>query len=138
MGWDCCNKPADVSAHDFVLAEVKSWVDCQVLGSAMVGPVFYGAVRHDVSGQPDVFGLVILTEGSRDPRCNFCFKVMDETMGPYESRCPESVLRLLSPRVVGVNEYADDWRARCWAKLGKPDPQLTGELFPDNTGLSPV
>ena len=39
---------------------------------------------------------------------------LDETMGPNEASCPETILKLLTPT---QNEHALDWRKRCLANL---------------------
>jgi hypothetical protein len=37
---------------------------------------------------------------------------MDETCGPYEKKCPLSILNLLTPT---DNEWANEWRKQCRA-----------------------
>src|SRR3546814_2436397 len=44
----------------------------------------------------------------------FGYKDMEESMGPCEDGCPESILNLLTST---DNENALDWRRRCLAKL---------------------
>lgn len=46
----------------------------------------------------------------------FGYKDMTENMGPCESRCPKTILDLLTPT---TSEYALDWRKRCWARVNK-------------------
>ena len=46
----------------------------------------------------------------------FGYKDMDESMGPSESRCPKTILELLTPT---DSQYAKDWRARCWEHINK-------------------
>ena len=41
---------------------------------------------------------------------NIYYKDMSEDMGPYESECPVSIIKLLSPT---DHEYALAWRKRC-------------------------
>ena len=77
-----------------------------VVKSAMVGSVYYGAIRHG----DDVFGLVVLTSVDNKDWYNFSYKMMDETEGPCESRCPKSILDLLTPT---DSEFALAWRQRC-------------------------
>lgn len=84
-----------------------------VIKSAMVGAVYYGAIRHG----NDVFGLVVLTSTNTRDYYNFSYKMMDETEGPYYNRCPKSILDLLPPT---DNEYANKWRQRCRDNIGKP------------------
>lgn len=68
----------------------------------------YYAVRNLDTGT--VFGLVVLSR--RENRVWLYTKLVTEDMGPAESSCPESVLRLLSPAEI-VGGYAAEWRQRC-------------------------
>lgn len=53
-------------------------------------------------------------------------KAMSEIMGPAEDRCPASILKLLSPT---DNEYASDWRERCWKNIEeKKNPHALSNL----------
>jgi hypothetical protein len=45
---------------------------------------------------------------------NFTYKDMDETVGPGAYHAPRRVLEALTPT---EHEYANQWRARCWANL---------------------
>jgi hypothetical protein len=83
---------------------------CRVLKSAMVGTTYYAAIEYTIeeTGERKVFAAVALTEASRDG--GWGYKDMDETVGPYETRCPASILDLLSPT---DNQYALEWRQRC-------------------------
>ena len=84
----------------------------RVLKSAMVGSVYYAAVTTEVAGQPTkVFAVVFLTCGrTKHDGCIWGYKDMDETMGPCESKCPASILALLTPT---DSKYANEWRERC-------------------------
>lgn len=77
------------------------------LKSAMVGGTYYAAVE-DKTGR--VFAVVILTHCSGKEYFNFCYKLMDESYGPVESDCPDSILNLLSNT---EEEYSLNWRTRC-------------------------
>lgn len=44
------------------------------------------------------------------------YKEIDETMGPYESECPEKILNLLTPT---EHEHALSWRRRCWENIAR-------------------
>jgi len=46
---------------------------------------------------------------------------LDETMGPNEASCPETILKLLTPT---QNEHALDWRKRCLANLQRRSRKL--------------
>lgn len=86
--------------------------------SAMVGSTYYAAVRtitKDDIPIPDdeqtVFGVVMLTAVDNNDYFNFSYKVIEETWGPSERDCPESILKLLSPT---ESEYAIEWREKCY------------------------
>lgn len=84
---------------------------CRVLKSAMVGATWYGACERTRPGEnPYVFAGMCLTSVDHSSSFNFGYKDMDESVGPMESSCPVSILRLLSPT---ENEYALSWRERC-------------------------
>lgn len=80
---------------------------CELVRSAMVGSVYYAAARE--SGKPDVWAAVFLTHVNGN---EFACKAIDETMLPYEHKCPKSILVLLTPT---DNKYANTWRENCWA-----------------------
>lgn len=100
----------------------------EVLKSAMVGSVYYAAVRcltryvgkddngkaiyEDAEGLP-VWAAVFLTSTNAKDYFNFSYKDMDETMGPCERSCPVSILKLLSPT---DSEWANEWRTACYRK----------------------
>ena len=46
--------------------------------------------------------------------CEFYYKDMDESSGPYAYDCPKSILDLLSPT---TNEFALNWRRKCYANI---------------------
>ena len=79
-----------------------------VVKSSMVGAVYYGAIKNDSTGE--IFGSVILTSSDKKGGYNFGYKSMDESCGPYESKCPLSILNLLTPT---DSEWANAWRQRC-------------------------
>lgn len=56
-----------------------------------------------------VFAAVILTSRSNG---EWCYKDMEESMGPCEAQAPQKLLDMLSPT---TKEYALSWRARCKA-----------------------
>ena len=100
-----------------------------VLKSSMVGSTYYAAVKplkkygsdgKEVVDIPEteqqVIGVIFLTSTDVKDYYNFSYKDMSETMGPYESNCPKSILDLLSPT---DNEYANAWRQRCLENLSK-------------------
>jgi len=99
----------------------------RVLKSTMVGSVYYAAVEtlkrygkkqpdgsrpiEDIpEGERRVWAAVFLTTTDAKDYCNFSYKDMDESVSPFKSECPVSILNLLSPT---DDEYANEWRARC-------------------------
>ena len=85
----------------------------EVLKSAMVGSTYYAAIKRtrvDTGEEPVVFGIVCLTSVDMKDYFNFNYKDMSEDMGPSESKCPLSILKLLTKT---ENEYANQWRNRC-------------------------
>ena len=88
-----------------------------VLKSSMVGSVYYAAVKREQSGkEPKVWAAICLTYGRGRDGSVWGYKDMDETMGPYEDRCPASVLALLTPT---DDKDALKWRERCRANIAK-------------------
>ena len=97
MGWTCSHKLSDQSVVDFL----RERFDCdndsaqwKVLDCAIVKfHTAYLAVEKTPkeSGVPYVFGLVVLLQYDRRSYHNFCWKEMDEGMGPYATECPERI-----------------------------------------------
>lgn len=98
----------------------------RVLKSTMVGAVYYGAIELTKPDKRVVLGVVVLTSSDSLHGCNFGYKDMDETEGPVESKCPNSILNLLTPT---TSEFALDWRARCRAyNEAKKSPTALSKL----------
>lgn len=104
----------------------------EVLKSAMVGKTYYAAVKKTIFAtetEPEsvkVFAAVVLTAVDNKDYYNFAYKDMDETMGPGECNCTKGILDLLTPT---DDEYANDWRKRCYENLKKKhDPNALGNL----------
>ena len=85
---------------------------CEVLKSAQIGKVWYGACRHTdkKTGNVKVFGSVCLTNVDNSDSCNFWIKEMDESMHPFYYDCPIEILNLLTPT---ENKEALEWRKIC-------------------------
>lgn len=92
--------------------EVESVIsdDYRILKSAIVGGTYYGAAENIHNNE--VIGIVALTHVCSHDYFNFGMKLMDETYGPYEAKCPMSILKLLTST---DNQFAEDWRNRCVA-----------------------
>lgn len=132
MGTTCTHKPKGVSVTEFFVNHgVLRWGDdnphtYKVLDTALVNlKEFYAAVEmiHKETGVRRVWAAMIKVTFTRTARAsryrdgwdeNFCYKDMDESMGPCYHNCPERILKLLTPT---ENEYAAKWRAECWAKI---------------------
>lgn len=121
MGTTCTNKPAGMSIKDFFINHgVLRWEDNllytrRVLETAYKMPAFYAAVEqvNKETGERQVWAAVIKVTQTRG-EFGFCYKDMDETMGPYYYDCPAKILDLLTPT---ESEYANEWRARCRRNL---------------------
>lgn len=72
------------------------------------GSHFYYAARLS---DGTVYGGVVLASQDKD---FWYFKNVDETMGPYYTNCPKSILEALTEP---ANEYAKTWRERCWVRI---------------------
>jgi len=98
----------------------------EVLKSSFVGSTYYAAIKIQQAGKTSAqtsieftIAAVVKTSCSQG---EFCYKSMDETMGPYFRQCPASILKLLTPLeeleqlgvVVGLSlSYASEWREKC-------------------------
>ena len=83
----------------------------RVLKSAMVGSTYYAAVTTEKEGQPTkVWAAVFLTCGKGKDGTVWGYKDMDETMGPCQTKCPPSILALLTPT---DEKWALEWREKC-------------------------
>ena len=125
MGTLCVPKPSDRKAYldkEYTNQDGSN----EVLKSSFVGSTYYAAIKVQRRGEATdhasieyTIAAVVKTSCSQG---EFCYKSMDETMGPVLSQCPASILKLLSPLgelerlgvVAGLSlEYASEWRERC-------------------------
>lgn len=121
MGTTCTNKPAGMSMKEFFIDHgVLNWGDhlpntYRVLETSYKMPVFYAAVEtvNKETGNRRVWAAVIKVTHTRGDY-GFCYKDMDESMGPCEANCPAKILDLLTPT---DSERANEWRARCRSNL---------------------
>ena len=87
------------------------------------------------TGKRDVIGMVCLVEYDPKSVWNIRYKDISEEMGPVESECPESILRLLTPTNLihtgSTKEYAENWRKRCWDRVNSRQgfPLTKGKKF---------
>jgi len=135
MGW-MWTKRSKGETHEefFVRTGVLRWnvpgVTYRVLKSSTVNNTFYAAVERTEGPKRQVFAVIILIRW--DPRAkyrnNFGYKDMDETEGPYEARCPDAILDLLTET---GSEYAKAWRERCrrWNEVKARTQRWTGPIL---------
>ena len=121
MGWtsyhaENYNKRGDVDRKaecDKIWTQNESdeYPELKVLKSTVIGSVYYGAIAERRGGVTQkVFGVVTHTNVNSRDYYNFCYKDMDETCGPYDIKCPTTILDLLTPT---VNQWANEWRQKC-------------------------
>lgn len=131
MGTTCTHRPEGQSIKDFLINELFTSYEqgnptpstrLELLDLVVKERVAYGAVKQLQDGS--VFGLVVAISYYPSDRHNTCYKEMSEDMGPYESRCPDRILDMLTPT---TSEYANAWRARCreYNASQKSKPKLT-------------
>jgi hypothetical protein len=124
MGWTWTHREPGVSHLDWFRREFGGEHPERLVAMTSVGTVCYGAWADE---DGTVHGLVVLTGRAPNDYYNFGYKDMTETMGPNEARCPESILKLLSPlpecdltderhseeRPNCSTCWAREWRAAC-------------------------
>lgn len=125
MGWTSYHADFYKGGKIDRLAEVENVLNGEnehgiwrVLKSSLVGKTIYSAVdfTNKTTGENIVFATVFLTSVDANDFYNFSYKDMDETCGPCECDCPKSILALLTPT---ENEFAQEWRKRCYENLEK-------------------
>lgn len=126
MGWTCFReKPADV--RRFLTARLTGEAGGEsqkALDLAIVNlREAYTAVETiHADGRRSVWAAITLLEFHNRPNevDQFCFKDLTEFDGPVVDRCPERILRLLTPFESDANhQYAVDWRRRCWTRVSR-------------------
>jgi hypothetical protein len=120
MGWLYQSRSRGMSHQDYFAREFPS---LEILDCATVGGTFYAAVRSPKMPE-QVWALIVLTRMCPKDRYNFGYKDMDETMGPYESKCPGRILDLLTPLEPGKYPHAEEWRARCRTYANRVTPKV--------------
>ncbi len=119
MGWTWLYRPKGKPLRAFFDQEFsrEGW---KLLDCASTLGVSYLAVQS-------VGAYVVLTAHRPKDDFNFGYKDMAESMGPHESRCPERILKLLTPT---DSEYALEWRKRCYDYLEKAHrPVSSGDII---------
>lgn len=125
MGWLFTHRDkvrGEKLADWFVAKGALRWSGCEpweykVLDSATVRfNTFYAAIerKNTETGERSVFAVIFLLRHVPKDEYNFGYKDMSEDMGPCETECPERILKLLTPT---DSEWANQWRAACWARI---------------------
>jgi len=116
MGWTETNWVKGTKIIDWfreICNHENEKVKIEVLDAALVKRKHaYAAVQQlsKETGEIKVFAITALVSWSNRGYYNFCYKDMDESMGPYMYDCPERILDLLTPTEY---EYAIEWRKKC-------------------------
>jgi hypothetical protein len=122
MGWTSTFRAPGLSTEEFFRQEFPNTLaEGRVLASSCAGGNFYAAVRND---DGEVWCLVVLCKRSSG-YFNFTYKEMDDRMGPNIDDCPAKILDLLTPT---DSEFANDWRARCRAKVERKANRVKPEV----------
>lgn len=128
MGWTSYSAKYYKKGKIDRVAEVKSLFEnderFNVLKASAVGSTIYMAIEkiNNTNNEKIVFGAVYLTSTNMKDYHNFSYKDMDETCGPHQTDCPESILKLLTPT---DSEYANEWRNKCWENIRKKREKKT-------------
>lgn len=100
MGSLCIPKPSDRKAYldkEYTNQDGSN----EVLKSSFVGSTYYAAVKVQRTGEtPDQTSIEYTIAAVVKTSCSqgeFCYKSMDETVGPGLSQCPPGILKLLTP-----------------------------------------
>jgi len=120
MGWTYTYKPKTVSVREFFEERFNyteengkygKILDCAVVN---LREAYIAYEIGDAQGKKEVIAVVCVLDHNPNGCCNFGYKDMDETMGPYRYNCPERILNLLTPT---ENELAKKWREKCWERI---------------------
>lgn len=120
MGWISYNATHYKNGKVDRIAELKSRVEknenLNILKASAIGSTVYMAIEEYTNDERIVFGAVFLTSTNTRDYNNFAYNSMSETVGPCERKCPESILKLLTPT---DSERANEWRNDCWENIKK-------------------
>ncbi len=116
MGWTTTDKPSYVPVKEFFRNKFShdNDVTCvKIIEDAIVEfNTYYAAYEYTNkhTNQRVVSALIVLIDYHGDDRYNFGYKDMTEDCGPYQAKCPERILNMLTET---NNEYALSWREAC-------------------------
>lgn len=123
MGWTFTHKDSSLTTREFFERQFNhdkpaENIRGKIIAFAATWTTAYMAYEQIIGDTRKVFAIVCLLR--HIPRAidgyNFGYKDMDESMGPNESKCPKTILELLTPTEY---EYAIEWRKRCWDRIKK-------------------
>lgn len=120
MGWteiyfyNVKNKKAVKEYIDTLFTWKNKEKEISVLKSAMVSNIYYAALKINEKGEEYVSAEVVLTHTRQGEY--LAYKEISETSFPCETRCPISILKLLSPT---DSENANEWRKYCFQNAEK-------------------
>lgn len=101
----------------------SNWPEHTILKSGMVGTTYYAAIKNTHNGKNEVYAIIYLTKvNTHNYHQEFLYKDISEYMGPCETKCPLSILKLLTPT---EDEIALRWRKKCYEHHGKKMPLTT-------------
>ena len=87
-----------------------------LLGALVERTQFYAAYEIINYSERKVIAICVMVAFNKNYNYNFGYKDMEETCGPYMFKCPEKILKLLTPT---DNEYALKWREENWKVINK-------------------
>lgn len=113
MGWTSFWPEPGQSTDQILRTELFRGDSHEIVAAGPGRGGWYAAVRT-VSEPDRVWGLIVLVQRGGG---QFSYKDMTETMGPVACDAPKKVLDALTPT---DNEYANEWRNACRARLARP------------------
>jgi len=132
MGWTFCYKNHKTIKEFFE----KQWTrddetaKVTVLDAAQVGfSEAYAAIEHinKQTNEREVFAATYMIRYQHNSCYNFGYKDMTEHVGPGMYRCPERIMKLLTPIPDSEeecgNKWANNWRRENWERINKAKEQ---------------
>ncbi len=88
--------------------------DNEVIDISVKGNTSYIALKIKNKNEDCVVGAVVYTSDRR-ASFEFCYKLVDESMGPFDYDCPIRIINKLTPT---DSEWANEWRRKCIERHG--------------------
>ncbi len=127
MGWTGVHKARGVKIDtffsDFWKGSKTRWLS---KGYLVNGREYY---RPAINEDGEAFAVVMLIDYDRNSFCNFLYKDMDETMGPYCYNAPVKMLDLLDSYGEPRNEEAKRWRQACRDRAARKAAVIDGAIL---------